>query len=169
MDYLHNIKDKDEIFDSIHKNINIVPILSNVLKDYQTTYEDMKFELYIDDDRVLTTIGNTALQTILRIVIDNGIESYQDKDSFKDKNNIILSLDSKFSKDEVIIKIQDHGLGMTNEKIIQYGKQQISSKHNGSGVGTFTAMNLVDLVNGSLEVENSSNSGTIIKLELKKA
>ena len=102
------------------------------------------------------------LEQILNNLIDNAIK-YSPCDS-----KIMLALE--ISKSELIIQITDEGIGMSKEEIDQIFSRYYSTKrvHNpqGIGIGLSLVQNLVNFLNGTIEVESQTGVGSTFKVTL---
>lgn len=87
----------------------------------------------------------------------NGIEAMKDEGG-------ILSIDVSEQKKNIIIKIQDSGIGMTNEEIISLGKPYYSTKKHGTGLGMVMVYNAIHKVGGNIKVESQKGKGTTFTL-----
>ncbi|MBM7662537.1 two-component system sporulation sensor kinase B [Bacillus mesophilus] len=75
--------------------------------------------------------------------------------SFKEGNNLI-------------IKIIDSGIGMTQEQVYRFGEPYYSSKEKGTGLGSMVIVRTIETMNGKLKIKSTPQVGTtmIIKLPL---
>lgn len=109
---------------------------------------------YIDDDIYILGDYNKLKQVLINI-IKNSIES-------KEKD-LVIEIDNEIIKDNVCISIKDNGCGI---KDLDYISKGISSKYNGSGIGSIFSKNIIDRHNGKIVYESSVNEGTNVNIFL---
>ena len=74
------------------------------------------------------------------------------------------------NSDNVQIFVKDEGVGIDKENLSKIFdkftriENHLTSKTQGNGLGLFITKNLVDLMNGKIEVESELNKGTEFKL-----
>lgn len=76
-----------------------------------------------------------------------------------------LFIGTKLKGNEVIVKIKDNGVGMTEEQLAKLGEPYFTTKGNeGTGLGMMAVIKIVELMNGKLKVESKENVGTTFQL-----
>ncbi|MGG0658681.1 ATP-binding protein [Rummeliibacillus pycnus] len=83
----------------------------------------------------------------------NGIEAMKEKGG-------ILEIEVSEQKKNIILKIIDSGIGMTDEEISSLGKPYYSTKRLGTGLGMVMVYNAIHKVGGSIKVESKKGKGT---------
>ncbi|MBW6411850.1 sensor histidine kinase [Clostridium weizhouense] len=150
------------------ENINVVDAVEDVvtsLVDYarsnnvQMIFNTNKEEIYLNLDFEF-------IQRIILNLISNSIK-------FTSKNGKI-NVNIEDTEDAVKISVIDNGVGMNKEfikeafcKYAMDKKDNVSSK-NGTGIGLFVVKKLVELQNGTLNIETESGVGTDITMKFKK-
>lgn len=97
----------------------------------------------------------------LNILIDNLISNSKKAEA----NKFVISI-ARNENDEYQISFEDNGIGIPNEvlkKIFDFGYTTTS----GSGIGLFHIKEIVEKMNGKIEVESKINTGTTFKITLK--
>ncbi|MCJ8012947.1 sensor histidine kinase [Paenibacillus sp. KQZ6P-2] len=84
----------------------------------------------------------------------NGIEA------MKEKGGGTLFIDISERGQNIIINIQDTGIGMTKEEISRLGKPYYSTKEEGTGLGMLMIYSTIYKVKGTIEVESEKDKGT---------
>lgn len=156
-------------FDLIEKEFDTHLFFSDVIsfvkpksdiKGLKFIFEDSKnFPEYIKGDEL-------RFKQILINLIGNAIK-------FTQKGEVILSV---FSSEEaaskyLIFKVIDTGSGIAKEDLAKIFQpfEQLESENNkseGTGLGLAITKNLVDMMQGSIEVESNPGSGTIFTVKL---
>ncbi|KWU58251.1 histidine kinase [Bacillus mycoides] len=108
-----------------------------------------------------TIIGNTQHfhQCFLNL-IKNSIEA------MPCGGNLIIS--ATVSNNKVIIRIQDSGVGMSQEQINRFGEPYFSTKTKGTGLGTMVAVKIIETMRGSLKIRSIVNKGTTLTITFPK-
>lgn len=98
-------------------------------------------------------------------LIDNAIKFS------KENGNIDISIEE--SKDEIIVKIKDNGIGMKKGEIKKIFTRfyQVDTSHSGkgSGLGLSIVKRIIDLSSGTVEVESEKGIGTTMIVRLPKS
>ncbi len=95
---------------------------------------------------------NQIKQSLINL-FKNGIEAMQE-------NGGTLYVDVSEHKQSVIIKIQDSGIGISKEGILQLGKPYYSTKKEGTGLGMLMVYNTIRNVKGKIKVISVVGKGT---------
>lgn len=66
------------------------------------------------------------------------------------------------------IKIQDHGIGMTEEQIENLGTPFYSLKKNGTGLGMMITFQIIKSYNGKIKIQSQLEKGTIVSILLPR-
>ncbi|MEH3047534.1 XrtA/PEP-CTERM system histidine kinase PrsK [Sphingomonas adhaesiva] len=103
-----------------------------------------------------------ALETVMGHLIQNAVEASPAGSA------VVLTVAER--GDEVMIEVTDHGDGMT-PAFVRDGlfRPFVSSKPTGFGLGAFEARQLVEAMQGRLEVESREGEGTRFRVVLPRA
>ncbi len=136
-----------------------------LLKQYKPSADEKKLNMsyHFDFELQREYLGDIIkIRQIIGQVLDNAIK-------YTDKGSIDLSI-SKRSTDDMItwvsISIKDSGIGIPHDKLstIQHAFVQIESSESkrfqGTGLGLSIATELINLLNGQLEVESVLKEGS---------
>jgi two-component system, sporulation sensor kinase B len=94
------------------------------------------------------------IQQCLINLFKNGIEA------MKETGGGTLFIDISEQKQNIIIRIQDTGIGMTKEEMSRLGKPYFSTKEEGTGLGMLMVYSTINKVQGSIEVDSEKGMGT---------
>lgn len=98
-------------------------------------------------------------QCILNI-IKNGIEA------MPNGGDLVISCSTTETK-QATISIKDTGCGMSQQQIARLGEPYLSTKaEKGTGLGMMVVYNIINEMNGSIEVKSKLEHGTIFKIDL---
>lgn len=134
------------------------------LKSFAKLHE-IELELIINDSTEIKGFPN-----LLKIAIKNAIKNAI---QFSHKNSkVILNIFEK--NDEIIISIQDFGIGIPKDeqsKIFEkfYRTDKSRNKNSGgTGLGMSIMKKIIDIHNGKINIESTENKGTIVEILFQK-
>lgn len=152
------------------QNIELVPIvLSETIREAVKLLESIAREKNISiqlslDENIIVQGDEEKLKQIFINVIENAIR-YSNKDC-----NITVR--SELSKSDVIIEIQDYGIGIpaedlphVTERFFRVNKAR-SRFDGGAGLGLSIVEKLVKQHNGSLSIESKVGEGTLVTITI---
>jgi len=113
------------------------------------------------DFSTATIVGNKQhFQQCFLNLIKNGIEAMP--------NGGTLNIASSISNNKVIIRIEDSGIGMSQEQINRFGEPYFSTKTKGTGLGTMVAVKIIETMHGSLKIRSIVSKGTTLTITFPK-
>lgn len=131
------------------KNL-IIPYASMHQVEVQFSFNNTLFKRY---DR-------NQIQQCLINLYKNGIEA------MKECRGGTLFIDISERKQNIVIRIQDTGIGMTKEEISRLGKPYFSTKEEGTGLGMLMVYSTINKVDGKIDVESEKGTGTTFLLSI---
>lgn len=169
-DYLRIVrKEVNRSIDMIQEGLNLskdkidyeILDVNVLLEDVSDTLKDLfkKKNIqygvnYIDDD--IYILGDyDKLKQVLINVLKNSMEARD--------NNLVIKIDNEIIKNDICISIKDNGYGIKDFEMLEKG---MSSKTNGSGIGTVFSKNVIDKHNGRIVYESSRDDGTTVNIFL---
>jgi two-component system, OmpR family, phosphate regulon sensor histidine kinase PhoR len=140
-------------------DVNLKNMVEDVLRIFEQRLRDKKLDLKLDVDDKLPLIKADVfkLEQVFINIIDNAIK-------YTEKGFISISLKQK--DDNVIIEIQDTGIGMTESHLSRIFERfyvvdkSHSKKLGGTGLGLSIVKHIVLLHNGKIDVESTYGFGT---------
>jgi len=189
------IKEKsNKIFDSIHRMRNIIDHVRNfargnddvILSSFPATEPlNNALSLYTEQLKnhgidVLKKIetntenafihGNTyKIEQVLLNLFSNARDTMEEK---KQLNNVayqpVLGLNAAIENNNLVLTINDNGMGMTPEQLRHVTKPFVTGKAPGKGTGLGLAISqkIVTEHNGKLSFSSTPGEGTVVKLEI---
>ncbi|MEY8190243.1 HAMP domain-containing sensor histidine kinase [Peribacillus simplex] len=119
----------------------------------------IKLKLSLLEDRAYYVMGERKkFQQCLFNIIKNGIES-MDHDG-----EIYIHLFHAAST--IQIKIQDQGIGMTQEQIYRLGEPYFTTKNKGTGLGMMVSYSVIKSMDGTVHVSSIQGKGTCFAINL---
>ena len=146
--------EKEEI-DLIMLMEDLEETLSPLLKENEVTSEfiSKEEELYIELDY-------NRIKQVLVNLIKNAIEAKDEKR----KLNIRMTI--KKLKEEVQIKIEDTGTGISKENLEKISKIFYTTKENGTGLGVALSKEIIEQHQGSIHYSSNLGKGTKVTIFL---
>ncbi|HDR8476452.1 TPA: HAMP domain-containing histidine kinase, partial [Bacillus cereus] len=108
-----------------------------------------------------TIVGNKQhFQQCFLNLIKNSIEAMP--------NGGTLNISSSINNSKVEIRIEDSGVGMSQEQIHRFGEPYFSTKTKGTGLGTMVAVKIIETMYGSLKIRSIVSKGTTLTITFPK-
>lgn len=147
------------------KRLNIVPIIKNALNLLELTFRKnhVKYIATIDDDdEIMLRADAVQVTQIIFNLLINAIY-------FSPKNGMV-HISATQNKKEVIIKISDEGIGLSDEALEKIFQPFYSTKPvgEGSGLGLSVVHGIVMSHKGTILAENNSEKGATFTVVLPK-
>ncbi|MEB2272760.1 HAMP domain-containing protein [Bacillus sp. ILBB4] len=143
-----------------HRFINClecVTSLVDLLSSYALLTNNILIELDAKEEMYVRGSRNELNQVLLNIM-KNGIEAM--------RNGGTLRVGLYKREGHVHIQIEDTGIGMTSEQVNRLGTAFYSLKEKGTGIGLMVSYQLVEQMNGRIEVESIPGKGSTFTLIL---
>ena len=111
-------------------------------------------------------IDHQMINTVIRNLLSNAVK-------FSNNNGTII-VSCKPEKDQILIKIEDNGIGISPEdlerlfKIDQYYSTTGTEGETGTGLGLIICKEFVEKNKGKITVESNVGKGTIFSVYLPK-
>ena len=98
-------------------------------------------------------------------IIKNALEAIQEKPEL---NNEFISIQTTLKRENIIIKIKDSGVGMTEETKEKLFKKFYTTKNpsKGTGLGMGICKRIIEDHKGTIEVESERGKGTTFTISL---
>lgn len=146
--------------DTKMEKIDIGQLISNVVSfmEPQSNLRGVKINTYIKHSLHSVCDTNQIKQVLINL-IQNALEA-----STTNKN-IDVSL-TKIDNHNFLIKIQDYGNGMEDERQKRLFEPFYSTKEKGTGLGLMVCKRIIDHHNGQIEVSSKKGVGTTVSVIL---
>jgi|GEM_PF-431041 len=168
LDFINDILDEEQIiagnFKIIESEIQLKDILDEAISQNQSRYAHRQVEINLSLAKQLPSISCDA-KRILQVVnnlVSNSIK-YSDKAAK-------IDISAKMLHGELVLKIQDHGVGMSENDIkialTKFGTVRKTSHTliEGFGLGLVIVKLLLDAHEASFALESTENVGTIVTI-----
>lgn len=143
--------------------VDIVLVLQSILESFQGVVENKQLQLFFESEEKNLML-KTDLSAFIRIfnnLISNAIKYNKDKGLIK-----IRIVSSKIAYQ---IEVIDTGIGMTEDTLKKafdpfFRADTSRSERDSLGIGLSITKNLVESLNGSLELESTLHEGTLARV-----
>lgn len=175
---------KPEFFDIIFREFNRV---EDILKEFinlakpqeiqlkkanlKTVLKDVEILLESEANLKNVQISQEYIQPLPQILCDinqikqvfinlvkNGIEAIT--------NGGILKIQGSIQNENVLLKIVDNGIGISEERLSRLGEPFYSNKEKGTGLGLMLCFRIIREHNGTITVKSIENQGTTVEVRL---
>ncbi|TVR79849.1 MAG: response regulator, partial [Saprospirales bacterium] len=153
------------------KPVQIAPFIKHLCFSFESMASQKRIELYYEfsgSDKAIHLIDPQRLQQLISNLLTNAIKFSPAQSSIF----IHASLKENQSGHTFSFKVRDNGPGIPSgeeEKVFDRFHRVDSDQTRhlpGSGIGLALAKELVELMNGSIRVENSSGGGAVFSFEI---
>lgn len=115
----------------------------------------------IDEGQISQVIHNIVLNAREAVPKESTIYIQAENFAIDDTNTLSMK-----SGKYIVISIEDHGIGMTNEELENIFDPFFSTKDDGSGLGLSVSFSIIQKHNGYIRVKSRKGSGTRFKIYL---
>lgn len=141
-----------------------VMLLSNYLDDvlyqWRTHKPIAKLQFFIDPtvETYANIIAERTLTHALINILNNAVEATDPERG--------IEFHARWSMAELTLKIRDYGPGFPAEIVDLIGKQPVSSKNKGLGVGLFLTYSTIHRLGGKIELSNMETGGANVEINM---
>lgn len=131
-------------------------------RSFDNRTKQINFVVYCDDEEVFLNIDEIWLDRLIYNLLDNAFKYTEDYGTVK------LSYEKKGN--HVIITVEDEGIGMTKEEVeksmIPFYRADKSRSISGLGLGLSIIQNIVDKLDGDIQIYSQKDKGTKIVIRI---
>ncbi|WP_185067039.1 ATP-binding response regulator [Vibrio ponticus] len=145
---------------------NIFYELSPPLKTFEALAKNKELEFVVNWHPSINAIAKLdwlRVTQILNNLLSNAIK-------FTEFGSVLVTV--RHDSNQLLITVRDSGCGMTNEQMINIyqpftqADATISRKFGGTGLGLSIVKNLIELMDGDIELESTPGVGSLIKITI---
>jgi PAS domain S-box-containing protein len=114
---------------------------------------------YMEIDEFQIACSENQLKQLFINIIKNAIEASSEQDIIK------VSLHRE-NQDEILISVEDKGIGISEEFLTRIGEPFYSSKEKGTGLGLTVSTKIVEQHKGKIVFHSKKNVGTKVEITL---
>ncbi|MBY0145065.1 HAMP domain-containing sensor histidine kinase [Neobacillus niacini] len=145
--------DKENVMEKVNVQAALQSV-TDLLHSYGLLH-DNRIDLTVTED--CTILANTIeFKQLLINIIKNAIEA-------SDIGDVVL-VTAEREKDFVVIKVIDHGQGMTEAEVASLGTPFYSLKSKGTGLGMMVCFTIVEKFKGTIDFQSAIGHGTTVTI-----
>ena len=142
-------------------NLNMVVEESVIL--FQDAHKDIDFEFRKDADMPVLNIDAEQIKRVMVNLLDNAVAAVSAVDY---NGKIEISTDYDKKNKTIRLNVGDSGPGITPEDKMKLFEPYFSTKKTGTGLGLVIVSSIISDHNGSVNVADNVQGGTIVSIEL---
>lgn len=166
--FIDSIKLESDIINVNLKYVNIVNLVEEITLSVLNYAEDKNIELVFDTEQeeIYSLIDTDLMEKIMLNILSNSIKY--------NKKNGHIDVNIKDTEQLIIISIKDTGVGIPKEKLkniferFERADRSTIKTSEGSGIGLSIVKQMVEALNGTIDISSVENKGTIVKIILQK-
>lgn len=147
--------------------LNLQMVVEKVKNLLEANYREKKITIHVDIDPSLQiNADHFMLDAIIRNILSNSIK-------YNNRNGIV-TIHATGREDEVVVTIEDNGIGIKSENLDKLFKIESSfstkgtNEETGTGLGLVLCKEFVELHGGNIWVESEPNVGTKFSFTIKQ-
>lgn len=145
-------------------DVNIPDLVRTICKDLQYINRTITFDLNCNGIEIIKT-DKMRIETVLKNLLSNAVK-YQKLDENKPRVSFTITE----NQNDFIMTISDNGIGMvednTNKMFDMFYRG--TSKSQGTGLGLFIVKEMIEKLNGNIDVESEIDVGTTFTITIPK-
>ncbi|GGW56629.1 HAMP domain-containing protein [Winogradskyella epiphytica] len=141
------------------EELNVVHIVKLALDIFNEDY----IEYYPEEKELVAKFDRTQLIRVVTNLVKNGIQAIPE-----DSKNPKIEVRVFSQDDNVVITIEDNGLGISEDTQAKIFEPKFTTKSSGMGLGLAMVKNIVETHNGSITFTSQKGKGTIFKVAFPK-
>lgn len=146
------------------KDTEITELSRNIIKSWIVIFEekDIDFDIEIEEKEIICNLDQNAYARVINNIIQNSVEHSKTKK---------IQISIKESNRKIFITIKDFGVGIEPDDLEhifdRLYKCDKARNKVGSGLGLYITKELVEKMNGCIDVVSEIGKGTEFKINLK--
>jgi len=150
----------------------LTPIITDAifLQKHQWTDIEYEFNNTVGDCKVLCE--KRYITQVMTNLLKNSAESIAtagEKAGGQYKGHIKISLDMSNNDNEVIVLVEDNGIGISADILEKICEPYVTTKATGTGLGLSIVKKIVEEHKGEFQIKNGANGGTVASFNLQIA
>lgn len=143
--------DLKTVIENVVSLLNTQAIMNNI--EIKTDFDGQSFIIECEPDKLKQVFIN---------VIKNAIEA-------SENNGKITIHTSWLDNEQVLMQVQDEGIGIPPERIPKLGEPFYSTKEKGTGLGLMMCNKIIKAHNGTIKITSEESVGTTVHITLPKS
>jgi len=160
---------KESVYERFSVSECVLSALSIIRRQYQNHNIQLNLKL---KDNISEVIGNPhKVEQVIHNLLSNARDAVEERAQKQPDHSKKISISTFEEKQQVVIEVQDNGIGIPHDKQTDIFLPFVTSKQlgKGTGLGLSISYRLVKEMNGRIEVRSRVMEGTIMKVIFPKA
>ena len=145
----------------VFKNNDIIEIAKNNISLLQEVDQTILINFNYDHDDLLINCDSEQISRVFFNLINNSIESIQEKSNKNGHFSKIIDIEIVDKKDYITINITDNGIGFSKDNIKNITKPYYTTKTKGSGLGLSIVNKIISDHDGSIKFSSNKNGAKV--------
>ncbi|MFC5472241.1 ATP-binding protein [Cohnella suwonensis] len=148
-----------------YEDIDVRHLLNDMISllDSQASLTNVVFETSFGYD-VPTIVGDSnQLKQVFLNIIKNSIEAMDQGGA------IVIELEGEPSRDSVVLRFIDEGIGISDEDLARLGEPFFTRKASGNGLGLMVSQRIIANHKGTMSVSSKLGEGTCVEIRFPVA
>ena len=157
---------------SRNSRLEVVSEKFDIVEMVKATFEDIRYSIPDKMNLGIEVVGDTViysdkvrLSTLIKNIIGNSVKY---KKLRTDDSYVKFSLVNK--EEEILLKFEDNGIGMSEKTLSKMFDMfyRGTNQSTGTGLGLYICKEIINKLNGKIEVKSELKVGTVISIILNK-
>lgn len=158
MNELLNIANPNPVEENAQANVEDILKKIILLQETQMKKNHIELETFFQGNLPEMKVNVNKLKQVFINLIQNGIEAMPDGGRMNIRTR--LNKDEKSSSQQLVIQIEDNGIGMDMATIEKLGTPFFTTKETGTGLGLTTSYRVIEELDGAINVSSEAGQGT---------
>ncbi|GIP37225.1 hypothetical protein J31TS4_05050 [Paenibacillus sp. J31TS4] len=133
---------------------DVIPIL-----DTQAIMNNVQIKTRMDEERLSLYGDENQLKQVFINVLKNAIEAMP-------KGGTVYILARRTEGDKILVRFQDQGGGIPEDRMPQIGEPFFTTKEKGTGLGLMVCYKIIEMHGGTIQIRSKLNVGTTVDILL---
>ncbi|MGL5694776.1 MAG: sensor histidine kinase, partial [Peptostreptococcaceae bacterium] len=150
------------------KNVNIISLIEEITMSVLNYAKEKNIELIFDTDEeeVYSSVDVDFMEKIMLNLLSNAIKY--------NKENGRINVEIKDTDQLIIISVKDSGVGIPKNQLkniferFERVERTTIKTQEGSGIGLSIVKQMVEALNGAIDINSLEGKGTVVKIILQK-
>jgi PAS domain S-box-containing protein len=140
----------------------IEPIVEKAISNVKdrADFQGITISQQLDTDNILIPLSASQFEIVLNNLLINAIEALENTEDAK------VTISGKIEENKFVLKVQDNGSGIEEEKVEQLFEPYFTSKNNGIGLGLSATLSIIHAHKASIDVKSELGIGTTFEISL---
>ena len=140
------------------EQFNLKPMVENVARFFRVEMVSRRIQLKLEVEDEVVHFNINGLRQVLANVLLNAVDAMPAGGE--------IEISSKKVRNYILLQVQDHGSGMTEDQLAHILEPYFTTKENGSGMGIPVSNQIISELGGKLIFDSVVGVGTTVTIEI---